>query len=99
MTAHNPAAWFVTGSLSDWEESAKEPAAFRLSSAQTESAVAPVTHVIAIHSQTEQVGGNESELRGPNSDDADDGAVSAGDDPTLPFVFADQVRREQGERA
>ena len=61
--------------------------------------MAPMTHVVAVHTQTEQVGGNESELRGSDSDDADDGAVSAGDDPPLPFVFADQIRREQGERA
>jgi hypothetical protein len=58
-----------------------------------------MAHVVAVHSQTKKIGGDESELRGSDSDDADDGAVGAGDDPALPFVFADQVRREQRKSA
>ena len=57
----------------------------------------PMQHVVAVHSQAKQIGGNEAELRGSNSDDADDGAIGAGKDPTLPFVFAHQVGREQGK--
>ena len=52
-------------------------------------------HVIAVHPKTKEIGGNESELRGSNSDDANNGAVGTGDDPALPFVSAHQVGREQ----
>jgi hypothetical protein len=62
-------------------------------------ASAPVQHVVAVHSQAKQVGGNEPELRGSNSDDADDSAIGAGNNPTLPFVSAHQIGREQGKRA
>ena len=58
-----------------------------------------MAQVVAVHSQTKEIGGNEAELRGANSDDADDGAVGAGDNPTLPFMSADQIRREQRKSA
>ncbi len=63
------------------------------------SGAAPMQHVIAIYSKAEDVGGNKSELRGSNSDDADDGAVCSSNDPTLPFMPADHVGREQGKSA
>lgn len=66
---------------------------------QTDSAITPVEDVVAIHSKAEEVGGNESELRGSNSDDADDGAVGAGNYPALPLALADQVCREQRKSA
>jgi len=56
-------------------------------------------HVIAVHPKTENIGGNEPELRSANSDDADNGAVGTSDKPTLPFVFAHQIGREQGKSA
>ena len=58
-------------------------------------ASAPTQYVVAVHSETEDIGGNEPELRGSNSDNADDRAVGAGNDPTLPLAPTDQVGREQ----
>jgi hypothetical protein len=56
-------------------------------------------HVIAVHSKTKEIGGDKSELRRLHSDDADDGTIGAGNNPALPFAFADQVRREQRKGA
>lgn len=70
-----------------------------LACAQTgKRASAPMQHVIAVHSKTKKIGGNESELRGSKSDDADDGTIGAGNNPTLPFVSANQVCGKQRKR-
>ena len=45
---------------------------------------APVDEVAGVESDAEKVGGNESELRGLDADDANDGAVDGGNDPALP---------------
>ena len=51
---------------------------------------APGNEIAGVEGDAKEIGGNEAELRGANSDDADDGAVDSGDDPALPELLADQ---------
>lgn len=45
---------------------------------------APVEEVAGVKSDAEEIRGHESELRGADSNNADDGAIDSRDDPALP---------------
>ncbi len=50
---------------------------------------APGAQVHCVESNTEQVRGNEAELRRPQADEADDRAIDSRQNPTLPATFSD----------
>ena len=60
---------------------------------------APVDEVAGVESDAKKVGGNESELRSLNADDANDGAVDGGNDPALPELFANEHGGKNGKHA
>ena len=60
---------------------------------------APVDEIAGIEGDAKKIGGDKSELRGADSDDADDGAVDSGDDPALPELLANEHGGENGQNA
>ena len=60
---------------------------------------APVDEVAGVEGDAEKIGGNETELGGADSDDADDGAIDSGDDTALPQFFANEHGGENGQNA
>jgi hypothetical protein len=60
---------------------------------------APVEEVAGVEGDAEKIGGDKTELGGADADDADDGAVDTGDDPSLPELFADEHGGEHGQYA
>jgi len=60
---------------------------------------APVDEVAGVEGDAEKIGGNETELGGADSDDADDSAIDGGDDPALPELFANEHSGENGQNA
>jgi hypothetical protein len=61
------------------------------------AAKAPAKEEVRIKGDTEKIGGNKSELRRTETDDADDGAIHRGDDPALPKLLAEQNGAEDGQ--
>ena len=59
----------------------------------------PVDEVAGIESDAEEIGGDETELGGADTDDADDGAIDSGDDPALPELLANEHGGEHGQHA
>lgn len=55
--------------------------------------------ITGVESDAEEVGGDETELGSANADDADDGTVDRGDDPTLPELAAKKDGAENGQNA
>ena len=55
--------------------------------------------VAGVEGDAEKVGGNETELRGAEADDADDGAIEGSNDPALPEFPANENGGEHGENA
>ena len=60
---------------------------------------APVDEVAGVEGDAEKVGGDETELRGADPNDANDGAIDTGDDPALPELFADEHGGGHGQDA
>ena len=60
---------------------------------------APVDEVAGVEGNAEKIGGDETELRGADANDADDGAINSGDDPALPEFLADEHGGENGQHA
>jgi len=60
---------------------------------------APVDEVAGVESNAKQIRGHETELRGADTDDTDDGAIDGGHDPALPEFLANQQGRENGQNA
>ena len=60
---------------------------------------APVDEVAGVEGDAEQIGGDETELGGADTDDADDGAIDGGDDPALPELFANKDGGSHGQDA
>jgi hypothetical protein len=60
---------------------------------------APVDEVAGVEGNAEKIGGDETELRGADANDADDGAINGGDDPALPEFLADEHGGENGQHA
>jgi hypothetical protein len=60
---------------------------------------APLQDVVTVKPEAEQVGGNESSLRSPQTYDADDDAVDRCDHPSLPATTTDQDRRANRQDA
>ena len=58
---------------------------------------APVDEVAGVEGDAEKIGGNETELGGADSDDADDSAIDGGDDPALPELFANENGQNAGQ--
>jgi hypothetical protein len=54
----------------------------------TRSAESPTPEIICIKPDAKKVSGDESKLRCSQSDDANEKAVDAGNDPALPQFFA-----------
>ena len=48
----------------------------------------PGAEIECVERNAEQIGGNKAELRGTETDDANDGAVDGGENPTLPVTLA-----------
>ena len=46
--------------------------------------------VAGVEGDAKKIGGDETELGGADTDNADDGAIDSGDDPTLPELFANE---------
>jgi hypothetical protein len=59
----------------------------------------PRADIVGVQSDTQQIRGNEAELRGAHGDDANDNAVHAGDQPAVPDAASDQDGREDREHA
>jgi hypothetical protein len=57
---------------------------------------APVKKVAGVKSDTQKICGNEAELRGAETDDADDGTIDGGDDPALPQFPANEDGAQDG---
>lgn len=47
-------------------------------------------NVVGVEADAEKIGGHEAELSGAQSDDADDQAVEAGNDPAVPEPSANE---------
>ena len=60
-------------------------------------AEAPGEQVAGVESDAEKISGDETELRGADADDADDGAIGGGHDPALPQFFANEYGGEDGQ--
>jgi len=60
---------------------------------------APVDEVAGVEGDAKKIGGNETELRGADADDADDGAIKGGNDPALPKFLANEDGGENGQNA
>lgn len=60
---------------------------------------APGEEVAGVEGDADEIRGDETELRGAHADDADQGAVDGGNDPTLPESFPKQNRAENREHA
>ena len=60
---------------------------------------APGAEIDGVKGDAEEIGGDEAELGGANTDHADDGAVNGGDDPALPELLAEQDGAENGQNA
>jgi hypothetical protein len=59
----------------------------------------PVDEVAEVESDTKEIGGDESELRGLDADDTNDSAIDGGNDPTLPELFANEHSRQDRQNA
>ena len=57
----------------------------------------PVDQVAGVEGDAKDIGGHETELRGANPDDTDDGAIDGGHDPALPEFLANQQGGENGQ--
>src|SRR5712691_8444159 len=55
---------------------------------------APGAEVDGVEHEAEQIGGDETQLRRPDSDDADDDAIDGGENPALPTPPPHQDGRE-----
>jgi hypothetical protein len=60
---------------------------------------APVDEVAGIEGDAEKIGGDKTELGGPDTDDTDDGAIDGSHDPALPEFPANEYRGEHSENA
>ena len=60
---------------------------------------APVDEVAGVEGDAKKIGGDETELGGADTDNADDGAIDSGDDPALPEFFANEHGGENGQNA
>ena len=60
---------------------------------------APGAKVYRVQRDAEQVGGNEAELRRPESDQAENYAIHGGKNPTLPTAPPHQNRGTDGKNA
>ena len=54
----------------------------------------PVDEVAGVERDTKEIGGNETELRGANANDANYSAIEGGNDPTLPELLANKYSGE-----
>jgi hypothetical protein len=61
--------------------------------------LAPGAEVHRIEGNAKDVRWNETKLRGPESDDADDGAIDCRKNPALPAAFSQQYGRYDGKNA
>lgn len=59
----------------------------------------PSAEVERIEGDAKEICGDEAELGGADSNDADDGAIDRGDDPALPEFAAKKDRPDYGEHA
>ena len=60
---------------------------------------APVDEVASVEGNAEEIGGDKTELGGPNTNHTDDGAIDGGHDPALPEFPANENGGEHGENA
>ena len=60
---------------------------------------APGAEIDGVKGDAEEIGGDEAELGGANTDHADDGAINGGNDPALPKLLAEQNGPENGQNA
>jgi len=60
---------------------------------------APVDEVAGVQGDAEKIGGNETELRGADTNDTNDSAIEGGNDPTLPELLANEHSRQDGQDA
>ena len=60
---------------------------------------APVDEVAGVQGDAEKIGGNETELRGADTNDTNDSAIEGGNDPTLPELLANEHSRQDGQNA
>jgi hypothetical protein len=61
--------------------------------------LAPGAKVYRIEGDAEYIRRNEAKLRGPESDDADDGAIDRRKNPALPAAFSQQDGRDDSKNA
>jgi hypothetical protein len=59
----------------------------------------PVDEVSRVKGDAKKIGGHETELRGTDADDADDGAIERGDNPALPELLAEEDSAQDGQNA
>ena len=56
----------------------------------------PRTQIHPIEYETKQISRDKTPLCGPDSDETNDDAIDAGQDPTFPAAFADHDGRNDG---
>ena len=59
----------------------------------------PVDEIGRVKGDAKEIGGHETELRGADADDADDGAIERGHNPALPEFFAEEDSAQDGQNA
>jgi hypothetical protein len=55
----------------------------------------PVDEVAGVQGDAEKIGGNETKLRGADTNDTNDSAIEGGNDPTLPISTVARTVRMQ----
>ena len=59
----------------------------------------PVDEVGRIKGDAKEISGHETELRGADANDADDGAIERGHNPALPEFLAEEDSAQDGQNA
>jgi hypothetical protein len=57
----------------------------------------PIEEIGGVKGDAKEIGGYETELGGPDADDADDCAIERGHNPTLPKLLAEEDGAQDGQ--
>jgi hypothetical protein len=60
---------------------------------------APMEEIAGVKGDAQEIGGDEAELSGADTDEANDRAIYGGHDPALPQFSADENRTDDGQHA
>ena len=60
---------------------------------------APVEEIGGVQGDAKEIGRDETELRGADADDTDDGTIDGGNNPALPELLAEEDGAQDGQNA